>query len=122
MKFDLDIIFDKNESKYAIRNNYTSKYINLSYSYNDALASYKNLESRFYNIPKEILILACSEQVLQGNKYDPIIFAQLLYTDKCGGGFNWDQSVLGNKFWIKTLSDHKYDRAIELYHIGKMLL
>ena len=122
MKFGLNIIFDKNERKYAIRNNYTNRCIHLSYSYNDAFIDYKKLESKFYNIPRELLVLACSEQVLQGNEYNPIIFAKSLYADKNEGGFNWDQSVLGDKFWIRTLSHNKYDKAIELYYIGKTLL
>lgn len=103
---------------FLLINDYTEKSLNHFSDYGSAIKRYRDLKNRFSELPKELLILMCSEQVLQGNEYDPIVFLYGLSTDSRQGGFNWSKSVLGYNFWEKVIDRRNFDHAIKLYNQG----
>lgn len=117
MEFKL-CVHKTDTDNFLLINDYTDKVLNLFTDYGAAIKCYRDLKNKFSEIPKELLILMCSEQVLQDNKYDPIVFLHNLATDKKQGGFNWSQSVLGYNFWEKVISRRKFEYALKLYNQG----
>lgn len=104
---------------YTLRNLYTQEIILGSKDEETIDRKIKEIEHIYENTPKEVFSLACSEQVIQGNQYDPISFIINRYTGKDNGGFDWDRSILGYDFWYKVLDKYQYHYAVELYNKAK---
>lgn len=60
---------------------------------------------KFDDLPKEIQAKMLDHQEAQGNKRDPEVFRKALDMDKCVGGFDWDKTPKGHKFWRDILLD-----------------
>lgn len=109
------LIKEKIDEYYLLRNLYSQKVIIKSKDETIVDFEMNSIKTMYNNIPKEVLSLACSEQVRQGNPYDPIMFAIHRYSGKIDGGFDWNRSILGYSFWTHTLGMCDYRTAIELY-------
>lgn len=110
------LLKEKVYAYYILRNLYNQEIILSSENEETIDRKIKEIESRYENTPKEVFSLACFEQVIQGNPYNPISFVINRYTAKAGGGFDWDKSILGYSFWTHTLGMCDYRTAVELYN------
>lgn len=113
------LLKEKVDKYYILRNLYTQKIILSSENEETIDRKIKEIESIYEKTPKEVFSLACSEQVIQGNQYNPISFIINRYTGKANGGFDWDRSILGYDFWYKVLDKYQYHYAVKLYDKAK---
>ena len=60
----------------------------------------KNATSEF---PWYVVQEMCEEQVKQGNKFSPDVFAMVLFACKYSGGFNWGDTEQGFDYWENVL-------------------
>ena len=67
---------------------------------------YKNELKR---VPQEIIYKMLERQVEQGNKRDADVFDENIIYGYFGGGFTWDQTIEGQKFWKEVLKEKRYD-------------
>lgn len=72
-------------------------------------------------IPIGVVNLMLLEQVVQGNKKSIEVFQKSKDANKINGGFSWDKSVDGCKFWSRILNYKKYDEFYEKYANTKEL-
>lgn len=82
----------------------------------DILKIYKQAKAEIlYDIPDddpyEILKLMCSEQAAQGNKVDKNVFIGFSTAGFEDGGFDWDKSILGHKFWHSLIIQREFHLA-----------
>jgi len=59
----------------------------------------------FRDLPEEIQNMMLNHQEEQGNEKDTEIFEKDLLSDRYMGGFNWDETVEGHRFWNDLLID-----------------
>lgn len=110
------LVKEKIDEYYVLRNLYSQKVIIKSKDETIVDFQMNSIKAMYNNIPKEVISLACSEQVRQGNPYNPIVFATDRYSCKDNGGFDWRKSILGYIFWTHTLGMCDYRAAIKLYN------
>lgn len=115
MEFKLSI-HKTSTDNFLLINGYTNKVVGYFDDYESSIKYYRYLKEKFLKIPKELLILMCSEQVIQSNTYDPIIFARNINIERNSGGFNLGDSILGYDFWEKVLNQCEYHHAVKLYN------
>lgn len=65
--------------------------------------------------PKEVVEKMLERQVEQGNNWDFRVFEKERTWDKTHYGFNWEESVEGNSFWVDVISGKDFNRFFEKY-------
>ena len=70
---------------------------------------------QFKNLPVEIQEKMLDEQERQGNKRDAKVFERRTMTYVLGGGFTWNKTVDGYKFWKKIIVDGDFSVFYEKY-------
>lgn len=110
------LVKEKIDEYYVLRNLYSQKVIIQSKDEKIVDFEMNSIKTMYSNIPREVLSLACSEQVRQGNPYNPIVFATDRYSGKINGGFDWNISIMGYIFWTHTLGMCDYRTALKLYN------
>ena len=63
----------------------------------------------------EVVQKMVNEQVRQGNKADVVVFQKRVYATRVCGGFDWDRSLIGLKFWMNVLLNEKFDTFFQEY-------
>lgn len=69
----------------------------------------KHIVGALEGFPKHIVQLMVDEQVNQGNKADPSVFANRSYADKAHGGFNWHDAKLSPSVWSSVIDHREFD-------------
>lgn len=70
----------------------------------------KHLTGELADYPKHVVQAMVDEQVRQGNKADPFVFAMNLWADKNRGGFDWNISALGVYGWLNIIEKGEFHR------------
>jgi hypothetical protein len=74
-----------------------------------------DLVGRLECFPIEVVQKMVNEQVRQGNKADVVVFQKRVYATRVCGGFDWDRSLIGLKFWMNVLLNEKFDTFFQKY-------
>ena len=74
-----------------------------------------DLVGRLECFPIEVVQKMVNEQVRQGNKADVLLFQKRVYATRVCGGFDWDRSLIGLKFWMNVLLNEKFDTFFQKY-------
>lgn len=74
-----------------------------------------DLVGRLECFPIEVVQKMVNEQVRQGNKADVEVFQKRVYATRVCGGFDWDRSLIGLKFWMNVLLNEKFDTFFQEY-------
>ena len=74
-----------------------------------------DLVGRLECFPIEVVQKMVNEQVRQGNKADVVVFQKRVYATRVCGGFDWDRSLIGLKFWMNVLLNEKFDTFFQEY-------
>ena len=69
----------------------------------------KHLTDEIKDFPKHVVQQMVGEQVLQGNKANPSVFAFSKISCKSNGGFDWEDSALGHDLWNKVINNKCFD-------------
>lgn len=69
----------------------------------------KHLTGQIKDFPKHVVQRMVDEQVLQGNKADPSVFAFSKVSCQSTGGFDWEGSALGHDLWVKVINHKCFD-------------
>lgn len=69
----------------------------------------KYLVGNIANFPLHVVQAMVYEQVLQGNKADPYIFANCANSSKSEGGFDWYETDKGDNFWAMVIEFKRFD-------------
>lgn len=69
-----------------------------------------------HDFPIHIVRAMCIEQVRQGNKHDVTVFQRSSTADKAMGGFDWDQSILGEDIWRDVIFNNRHDKIAPSQH------
>lgn len=107
---------------YFVLNVASNKILFYSKDFNEAHKFKANLLYSYKYMGKKTLVLACSEQLLQTEKVDPVVFLENPSASKITGGFDWSSSVLGRNFWYDVLLEKKYNLANIAYDIAFKIL
>ena len=67
------------------------------------------------DFPIEVVQEMVNEQVRQGNKADVEVFQKRVYATRVCGGFDWDRSLVGLKFWMNVLLNERFDTFFKKY-------
>lgn len=116
------LVKEKINEYYVLRNLYNQQVITISKDETIVDLEMNTIKTMYNNMHKEVISLACSEQVIQGNRYNPILFATGQYPSKINGGFDLDKSILGRNFWSNIIYERKYYLAISIYNAGLEIL
>lgn len=74
-----------------------------------------DLVGRLERFPIEVVQKMLNEQVRQGNKADVVVFQKRLYAARVSGGFDWERSFMGLKFWRDVLIKERFDIFFQKY-------
>ena len=100
---------------YYVLNVTSNKILFYSKDFSEAHKFEANLLYSYKYMGKKTLALACSEQLLQTGKIDPLVFLEDRSADKNQGGFDWADSILGKSFWVNVLLKKRYHLANMAY-------
>ena len=67
------------------------------------------------DFPIEVVQQMVNEQVKQGNKADVVLFQGRVYAARVSGGFDWERSFMGLKFWRDVLINERFDTFFQKY-------
>ena len=67
-----------------------------------------DLRNETADFPLYVVQEMCEEQVKQGNKFDPEVFAMDVIACKYSGGFNWIDTEQGMDYWINVICDKNF--------------
>lgn len=67
-----------------------------------------DLKKNIVDFPLHVVQKMCEEQVKQGNKFDPDVFAMDLFACKFNGGFDWGDTEQGIDYWKTVISDENF--------------
>ena len=62
-----------------------------------------DLRNETSDFPPYVVQEMCEEQVKQGNKFDPEVFAMDLFACKYSGGFDWGDTEQGIDYWKNVI-------------------
>ena len=65
--------------------------------------------------PIEVVQEMVNEQVMQGNKANVEVFQERVHVGRICGGFDWERSLIGLKFWMNVLLNEKFDTFFQKY-------
>ena len=74
-----------------------------------------DLVGRLECFPIEVVQKMVNEQVRQGNKADVVLFQKRVYAARVSGGFDWERSFMGLKFWRDVLINERFDTFFQKY-------
>ena len=74
-----------------------------------------DLVGRLECFPIEVVQKMVNEQVRQGNKADVVLFQGRVYAARVSGGFDWERSFMGLKFWRDVLINERFDTFFQKY-------
>ena len=74
-----------------------------------------NLTGKIQNFPIEVVEQMVKEQINQGNEPNVDLFARDKSALKSEGGFNWDCTRDGFRFWEKVIKEENFDIFFERY-------
>lgn len=80
-----------------------------------ATVEQSDLVGRLEYFPIEVVQKMVNEHVRQGNKADVVVFQKRVYATRVCGGFDWDRSLIGLKFWMNVLLNEKFDTFFQKY-------
>lgn len=80
---------------------------------NGTTVEQSDLVGRLECFPIEVVQKMVNEQVRQGNKADVEVFQKRVYATRVCGGFDWDRSLMGLKFWMDVLLNKKFDTSFQ---------
>ena len=63
--------------------------------------------------PIEVVQRMCEEQVAQGRKFNPEVFARFKFSE--GEGFSWEESIEGYSFWDEVIDEKNFNLFFEKY-------
>ena len=75
-----------------------------------------DLIGEIHDFPIHIVHAMRIEQVRQGNKPDVSVFQRDSTADKAMGGFDWDQSFLGETTWLNIVTYKNFDKIPTTQH------
>lgn len=67
-----------------------------------------DLRNETSDFPLYVVQEMCEEQVKQGNKFDPQVFAMEVIACKYSGGFDWNDTEQGIDYWINVICDKNF--------------
>ena len=68
----------------------------------------RHLTGQIANFPLHVVQEMVDEQVRQGNKADPSVFAEAAHAGKLIGGFDWEESVFGAGIWTAIIVEEQF--------------
>ena len=80
-----------------------------------ATVEQSDLVGRLECFPIEVVQKMVNEQVRQGNKADVVLFQGRVYAARVSGGFDWERSFMGLKFWRDVLIKERFDIFFQKY-------
>ena len=82
---------------------------NIEFGKNKFGITKKDLIGELERFPLGVVVRMLEEQELQGNKPDVKVFQYKYYTNKYGGGFDWDITEAGGDFWSDVIGCYIID-------------
>ena len=67
-----------------------------------------DLKKDIADFPLHIVQAMCEEQVKQGNKFDPEVFAMDVFASKHSGGFSWGYTEQGFDYWENLIVEKNF--------------
>lgn len=80
-----------------------------------ATVEQSDLVGRLECFPIEVVQKMVNEQVRQGNKANVVLFQGRVYAARVSGGFDWERSFMGLKFWRDVLINERFDTFFQKY-------
>lgn len=78
----------------------------------------EDLYRQISNFPIEVVQKMVERQVEQGNKPDVTIFRKNRETTRLDGGFTWESTIEGFRFWHSVIADRNFDEFYKRYPKG----
>lgn len=75
----------------------------------------KDLVGQIANFPIEVVERMVFEQIKQGHKANPAVFAKSKTADASQGGFTWEKTEHGHNFWYSVIRNNNFDTFFERY-------
>ena len=67
-----------------------------------------DLKNEISVFPLYVVQEMCEEQVKQGNKFDPEVFATDLVAGQSIGGFDWEETEQGLEYWNNVIGKENF--------------
>ena len=75
----------------------------------------EDLIGNIAGFPIEVVQAMVDEQVRHGNPADVTVFQKNIELDDSKGGFDWDESIEGHRFWSDIIYNKNFDLFFKRY-------